>query len=130
MYIRFVVHSRSKRSGKRKGIFAAMGEFSRLETVGEEDFNKYREIADWFNSNFDMPGKFTRSTKPHAKPKAISWFKDSAKEYISRARELCELFEKHGIAVEMVKTDRPGYIVYESDYQVVAEPYNDTSERI
>ena len=36
------------------------------------------------------------------------------------------ILEKHGIVVEMLETERPGYVVYEDDVQVVAEPFSDT----
>ena len=126
MFIRFVVDRQDGRSGTRKGIFAALGIFKKEDGVSREDYEKYRELADWFNENLDMPDKFNRSSKPRAKPKAISWFKDSAKEYIAKTREVAMLLEKYGIHVTMLKTTRPGYIVYESENQIVAEPYNDT----
>ena len=126
MYIRFVVDIQDGRSGKRKGIFAALGVFKKLDDVSTEDYKKYRELAEWFNENLDMPVNFSRSSKPHAKPKAISWFKDTAIEHIAKTRQVASLLEKYGIHVTMLKTSRPGYIVYESDNQIVAEPYNDT----
>ena len=126
MYIRFVVDVQDGRSGKRKGIFAALGILKRKDDVSNEDYKKYRELAEWFNEHLENPAKFNRSSKPHAKPKAISWFKDTANEHIAKAREVVSLLEKYGIHVTMLKTNRPGYIVYESDNQIVAEPYNDT----
>jgi hypothetical protein len=30
------------------------------------------------------------------------------------------------VAVEMITTERPGFLVYEDEYQVVAEPFADT----
>lgn len=126
MYIRFVVDIQDERSGRRKGVFAALGVFKKNSDVSKEDYKRYRELAEWFNENLDMPKKFNRSSKPHATPKAISWFKDSASDYISKTREVASLLEKYGINVTMIKTNRPGYIVYESDNQIIAEPYSDT----
>ena len=34
-----------------------------------------------------------------------------------------------GVAVEMIKTERPGYIVYEDEYQIAAYPLADTKTR-
>src|ERR1700722_4408443 len=34
-------------------------------------------------------------------------------------REIIALLDSHGISVSMVKTDRPGYVVYEDDDQMV-----------
>jgi hypothetical protein len=126
MYIRFVIDTKDERSGRRKGIFAALGILKKHPEISGLDYKRYRELAEWFNENLDMPEKFHRSSKPHAKPKALSWYKDSAKEFIKKTREVSELLEKYGIKVTMLKSKRPGYIVYESETQVVAEPYNDT----
>jgi len=41
-------------------------------------------------------------------------------------REIIRLLESHGISVRMIKTDRPGYVVYEDDHQIVAEPFADS----
>ena len=126
MYIRFVVDLPDERSGHRKGVFAALGVFKTNSEVSTDDFKHYRELAEWFNANLDLPKKFNRSSKPHAKPKALSWYKDSAAEYIRKTREVCVLLEKYGIKVTMLKSSQPGYIVYESESQIVAQPFNDT----
>jgi hypothetical protein len=54
---------------------------------------------------------------------AISCFKDSAHEHVSRFRESLTLLEHQGIFVRTRKTDRVGCIVYEDEYQIVAEPF-------
>lgn len=126
MYIRFVVDIVDESSGRRKGIFAALGVFKKHPDLSGEDYAKYRGLADWFNQNLEVPPKFNRSSKPHAKAKALSWYKDSAKIYIQKSREIMHLLEKYGIGVTMIKTNRPGYIVFESESQVIAEPYSDT----
>ena len=41
-------------------------------------------------------------------------------------RECQRILEAHGIVVEMLVTQRPGYIVYEDAYQVAAYPFADT----
>jgi len=33
------------------------------------------------------------------------------------------ILEQHNVYVRVLKTDRPGYIVYEDEHQVVAEPF-------
>ena len=127
MYIRFVVDIRDRRSGHRKGIFAALGVFKKDSNVSTNDYEKYRELAEWFNENLDMPTKFNRSSRKHAQPKALSWYKDTATDHINKTREVAGLLEKYGTSVTMLRTNRPGYVVYESASQIVAEPFNDTT---
>lgn len=36
---------------------------------------------------------------------------------------LARVLRTHGVAIKMLKTSRPGYIVYEDEFQVCAEPF-------
>jgi hypothetical protein len=36
------------------------------------------------------------------------------------------ILEAHDVKVEMLKTTKPGYVVYEDEFQVVAEPFSDS----
>ena len=46
--------------------------------------------------------------------------------HIRRMREYQQTLETYGLTVEMLRTERPGYIVYEDEHQVVAYPFADT----
>lgn len=85
-------------------------------------------IVEWFGEHLKKPTRFTASKPPfyRKKNKAISWFKDSAHEHLARIRELIAILEHHGISVRMLKSNRVGYIVYEDEFQIVAEPFADT----
>lgn len=55
---------------------------------------------------------------------AVCWFRDDAREFVSRIWDLVALIEYHDVPVRLVKTERPGRIVYRDEYQIVAEtPY-------
>ena len=41
-------------------------------------------------------------------------------------REFCLLLEEEGVPVEILRTRRPGYILYEDEHQVAAYPFADT----
>lgn len=60
------------------------------------------------------------------KNRALSWFRDTAQEHLYRKRELVLLLEHHDLAVRMLKADRVGYIVYQDEFQVMAEPFAET----
>jgi len=36
---------------------------------------------------------------------------------------MVRILERHGIYVKMIRTDKPGYVIYEDDWQLVAEPF-------
>jgi hypothetical protein len=42
--------------------------------------------------------------------------------------ESTHLLERHGVRTEVLRTDRPGYVVYEDEYQVAAIPFRGTRE--
>ncbi|MDP2123062.1 MAG: hypothetical protein Q8J92_01645 [Parvibaculum sp.] len=41
-------------------------------------------------------------------------------------REISRILQEYGHFVTMIKSARPGYIVYEDEHQIVAEPFADT----
>lgn len=104
-----------------------MGELTKSNVLNQFEIDRYNNVTDWFNENLQVPTKFSRSSSSRAENKAISWFKDSAEESISKMREVRDILEVHGIVVYMIRTSRPGYIVYEDEIQIVAEPFADTN---
>jgi hypothetical protein len=125
-YIRFVVHTKDEDSGRRLGIFHAAGNLRDTSELSAEEYARLAEIRAWFSQNLEKPTRFSLSAKPNKKGQAISWFKESAVEHITQIRAMILILEAHGVVVEAVRTQRPGYIVYEDDHQVAAYPFADT----
>lgn len=125
-YIRFVIHKLDEQSERRQGLFQAMGDLLDDGRLNEYERIRYKELYQWFNDNLEKPLGLARSKKVHAKNVALSWFKDSAQEHISRMRELIVILEANGIEVVTLTSEKPGYVVYEDDYQVAAEPFKET----
>jgi hypothetical protein len=123
MFVRFVIAHRHPDTGVQTGIFEGA---KRLPKIGRRpDWDEVRldELMSWFLANLPLPKRVARSRRPNGHHAAVSWFKQSATEHISMARELAAILEAHDIATTMLTTDRPGYIVYEDDVQVLAEPF-------
>jgi hypothetical protein len=127
MLIRFVIQENDKESGRRQGLFQALSDLEYAHALLPDEQALYDEIYNWFRSNLKKPTSFSRSSKPHVKNVAISWFKDSAVEHIAKMRQLASILEAHGIIVDTVKTERAGYIVYEDAHQIAAEPFRETA---
>lgn len=125
-FVRFVVRSLDPDSGRRQGLFQALRELHDAGKLDPLDDRDYVLVREWFNEHLAKPSRFARATSPLAKNVAISWFKDTASEHIRQMRMMAGILERHGVQVEMLRTRRPGYLVYEDDHQVVAEPYSDT----
>ena len=123
MYVRFVVNEIDEHSGVERGIIQAMFRLRRSGALSAHDEAWWAELRAWLNLDLDEPDRLARSRRPGARAVAISWFKASATSHIARAREVCALLAQHDIASRMLTTERPGYIVYEDDFQVAAEPF-------
>lgn len=125
-YLRFVVAHRDENSHKRQGLFQAIRKLSDEGALHPLEQESYDEIREWFNQNLERPERFARSSKRSAKKIALSWFKDSAEMHIKKMRALAEILHAHGTLVETICTEKPGYIVYEDAFQIVAEPFLDS----
>ena len=123
MYVRFVVDEIDPDSGVELGVFQAT---YRLWDAGhlhscEEAW--WEDIRWWFNRKLEKPDRFARSRRRGANECAISWFKATATRHIARAYEIVGLLEEHHVSTRVLRTRRPGYVVYEDAFQVTAEPF-------
>jgi hypothetical protein len=125
VYLRFVIANIDESTGRELGVFHAVRDLREMGKLQHHEEEQHDLIRQWFNDNLEKPTRFTASKPPYYRKqdKAISWFKDSANQHLARMRELANILERHGISVQMLKTDRVGYVVYEDEYQVVAEPF-------
>jgi hypothetical protein len=128
-YLRFVVADIHDNSGKELGVFHAVLGLREAGKLAEHEEELHDLTRQWFNDNLEKPTRFTASKPPfYRKPnKAISWFKNNAKDHLAHIRDLVAILQNHGIAVRMLKTDRVGYVVYEDEFQIVAEPFTNDS---
>jgi hypothetical protein len=98
--VRFVVHTKDERSGRRMGVFRAAGHLRDWPSLSNEYGERLEEIRAWFNENLETPERLSLSTKPNKKAQAISWFKESAVEHITRIRVMIRMLEAHGMTGE------------------------------
>jgi hypothetical protein len=126
-YIRFAVHKVDDDSGRGLGIFQAVYNLRDDGKLFPYEEAHLQELREWFNAHLEIPTRFTSAKPPfyRKKQRAISWFKDTAHDHLSKIREMVSILETHGVAVSMLKAERVGYVVYEDDYQIVAEPFSD-----
>jgi hypothetical protein len=90
------------------------------------------ELLAWFNEQLPTPERFNRSRSKgnyRRAARGLSWFKDTALEHVSRMHELKRIAEAYGHSVAVICEERIGYVVYEDDFQVIAEPFADTQTR-
>jgi hypothetical protein len=118
-YVRFVVGWKDKDSHVEQGIFQAVAQAIESRSITGSDAKELNELRGWFSENLEAPTSFGRGTLSLG----ICWFKTGANEHISRVWRIIKVLERNGIYVKKIKTDRPGYLIYEDEWQVVAEPF-------
>ncbi len=126
MYLRFEIDEKDEMSGREKGIFIAMDILLENGSLYEYEQEIEKEIYAWFKKNLKVPKVQSSKSGYHAKPRSISWFKNSATEHIDKMRQYAQILEAHDMAVKQLTTERPGNIVYEDEHQIAAIPFNDT----
>lgn len=127
--IRFVLSSRHPDSGVEDGIFGVAYSLRDNPEVHLDDREQLRADLAWFEKKLPTPARFNRTTsKGHYRraTRGITWFRDTAAECIARMHQLKGVLESNGHGVTMIRENRIGYVVYEDELQVVAEPFSDT----
>jgi len=130
VYVRFVVDAIDDDSQVRGGILQAAHAMRDEGEMLEPDREKLEALLSWFTSQLNTPDRFNRTRSKgyyRRTPKGISWLKDTSKEHIDKMREVAEILTRYGRGVEMLKESRPGYVVYEDEIQIVAEPFADST---
>ena len=130
MYIRFITEFKNEYNEVQTGVFQAAAFLRKNNLTYEFDKLRLNEIKDWFNSNLDKPGRFSRSRKKHAETVSLSWFKSSAVEHLKWMYELKVVLEKYDIVVEVIMRENPGYILFEDEYQVTTLPFKMNREKV
>jgi hypothetical protein len=127
MYLRFVVAEIDEDSERALGVFHAVWNLRYAGRLYAYEEDHHDMVRWWFSANLKRPTRFTAAKAPfyRKKNRAVSWFKDTAIAHLAQIRELVAILENHGIHVRTLKVKRVGYVVYEDEYQIVAEPFAD-----
>ena len=121
--LRFVTQATHPPFGHRTGVFQIAYEIHGaspwMTSLGEQ--------LQWFEQSLKTPARLSVSRHPRAKETALSWVKATAIEHVERLRALVSMVEAiSDVRLEELRTDRPEYVVFEDEHQVVALPFADT----
>jgi hypothetical protein len=128
-FIRFVLSEAHPDSGLDEGLFRLAHRLRDDAATAEGTRRDLAEALEWFDQNVSKPERFNRSKSKgfyRRATRGISWFRDTAAQCISRMHQIKDILEANGHQVSVMCETRVGYIVYEDDLQVVAEPFSDT----
>jgi hypothetical protein len=129
VFIRFSVRKRDRDSGVEAGALQAAYELRDDPTVAVGDREALDDALLWFERHLETPERFNRTRSKgyyRRQTRGIAWFRDSAVEHLAHMYGLKVLLERYGHFVEVLQEGRVGYVVWEDEYQVVAEPFSDT----
>jgi hypothetical protein len=118
-YVRFVIGREDEDSHSEQGVFQAVAQALEWQQVTDSDAEQLNSLQAWFSENLDKPTSFGRDKLRLG----ICWFKTGATEHISRIWQRVQVLERNGIYVKKIRTDKPGYLIYEDEWQLVAEPF-------
>lgn len=124
MYLRFVTLKNHATSMKPTGVFAALYELEQRGMLEAHELKWFRIVVSWFNDNLRPPDLSVHGKRGVNEDRAVCWLRSTAVEHIGRMHQLCALLAHKDIATEIIRTAKPGYIVYEDDVQVAAVPFD------
>jgi len=122
MFIRFVCGEIDEDSHVSAGLFCAVFNLLDDPTLDDNDYAALADLMGWFGSNLKGPFEYRLKSTRRAR-RAICWFRSTAHAHLSQAWELATLLERNNVFVWMIKAARTGYILYEDEAQVLAEPF-------
>lgn len=132
MYLRFILPQTHPDTGVETGVFKVAYALKRNGELSKTERQEIEALLKWFDDELPKPSRFNRTKSKgyyRRAAKGISWLKAAAAEHVAKMHRLAEILRDHGYHVDMIKSANPGYIVYQDDFQIVAEPFNDMLKR-
>jgi hypothetical protein len=126
VFLRFVTSEIDADSGVEAGVFVAAYRLYYSDRLPAYEDERLGDLIAWFRLNLRRPSRFSRSSRGRAPGRGICWFRPTAREHLARMHEMAAIVEDDGVLVRRIKAPKVGYVVYEDEHQVVAEPYADT----
>ena len=118
MYLRFQGRVPNLGTASKLGIFQLAFELRDRIDLPDYAFKELERNLSWLKANLKSP-EILDYAGHH---RAISWFKDCAKEPLERIWSIKAILEDFGYPIDLIKTDKPGGLIYEDGWQIVAKP--------
>jgi len=111
-----------------RGIFGPAYAVRRDKTYPQYLRIAVRDELLWFEDKLPVPprGRFQVRSKTWWRSQGICWFRSEAREMVRRAYGLRNLLAECDILISQLHTDRPGQILYQDDFQIIAKPAAET----
>jgi hypothetical protein len=124
MFVRFVVGADTENAAWLTGVITEARILDDEGNLFRHESELLKQTFAWLNEHLPCPPFREKIRTGEWTHDAVCWFRPGAREPIGRLWTLIAILKEHGVPVRMVTTKNPGKIVYEDEYQVVAEtPY-------
>ena len=124
MFIRFVSGEIDSDSHVSAGLFTAAHDLLEEAPLSDEEYDELNDQLTWFDVYLRTPFHYRLKAAWRA-TRAICWFKPTAHEYLTRAWAIKEILDRNDVFIWTIKVQRIGYVLYEDEAQVLAEPFAD-----
>src|SRR5882724_6883989 len=113
MFMRFVSRGIDEDSHVSAGLFCAAFKLLDETVLFDHEYAAVADLMGWFRVN--LRG---------------CWFRCTAHEHLARARELATILEDRDVFIRTIKCYKTGYVLYEDEVQVLAQPFADMRFRL
>jgi hypothetical protein len=128
MFLRFIGTSIDERTGQPIGLMSVAYDLLHSAEVNIADESQLLSHLHWIEKEVPIPSRFARRRNAyHKETHGISWVRASATELVKHLYAIADIARRNDVPIEVVRSERPGYLVYEDVWQVVAEPFNDNN---
>ena len=129
MFIRFVSSEIDEHSHVSAGLFCAAFKLIDEMVLSDHEYAAVADLMAWFRVNLRGPFEYRLRSRWRA-PRSICWFRCTAHEHLARARDLATILQDRDVLIRTVKCHKTGYILYEDEVQVLAQPFADMRLRL
>lgn len=124
MFIRFVSGEIDENSHVSAGLFCAAFKLLDEMVLSDHEYAAVAELMGWFRLNLNGSFEYRLRSRWRA-PRSICWFRCTAGEHLARAWELATILEDREVFIRTIRCHKTGYILYEDEIQVLAQPFAD-----
>ncbi len=120
-YVRFQTRVRDEDSHRPGGVFQAAFALRDSDELPQHEQEEMEQHLSWLRTHLKSPSCLD---KP-GNEKAIAWFHPRATKPIRCVRAIVEILRENGVLIDQVTTRRPGKMIYEDHWQIVAKPFRE-----
>jgi hypothetical protein len=132
-FVRFVVPTWIHRESQAPiGVIGAAYELLRQDATSHELRMELEHWIEWFEENLPVPDRFNRTKSKgwyRRETRGIAWLRTSAADHLAAMADLAACIAKCGHATAEVRSERVGYVIYQDEFQLIAEAFRDTPTR-